>query len=50
MKASKQAGPVLRPPDRSTDSKIERALEIRTSIAKVREGKPVAFPTRRVRA
>ena len=50
MKASKQGVPVLRPPAKSSDSKIERALEIRASTAKAREGKPVAFPTRRTRA
>lgn len=40
-----KAAPVLRPPDK----KIERALEIRKSTAKAREGKAVAFPNRRSR-
>jgi hypothetical protein len=32
------------------ERKIERAIEIRESTAKAREGKPVAFPMRRARA
>jgi hypothetical protein len=32
------------------EKKIERAMEIRESTAKAREGKPVSFPLRRARA
>jgi hypothetical protein len=54
METRKQREPVLRPPQKTKDvdwsRKTERALEIRESTAKAREGKPLAFPTRRARS
>jgi hypothetical protein len=54
MKAQKQGESVLRPPQNSKTGdwarKTERALEIRESTVKAREGKPLTFPTRRVRS
>lgn len=35
--------------DRDWAAKIERALEARQSGRKLRQGKPVAFPTQRMR-
>jgi hypothetical protein len=35
------------PPASVTSGKIAKALEIRKSTAKAREGKPLAFPTSR---
>lgn len=50
---NKRRQPVLPSPQEQKESnwtvKIERAKEIREGTSKIREGKPIAFPTRRIR-
>lgn len=53
MTAQTNGGIPLAPPKDTTaklvTEKVQRALEVRESSAKAREGRPLAFPTQRVR-
>jgi hypothetical protein len=52
MTDEKRTSPLTPPAKREesrSNGKIERALEVRKSSSKAREGKPLAFPTQRHR-
>jgi hypothetical protein len=47
--AEQEQRPPAQGEDEAWSEKVERAKEIREAAQKVREGKPLAFPTHRVR-